>query len=858
MIPNDVKITPWLGQYKELKKKYPEELLLFRMGDFYELFFDDAKKAASALDIALTARDHDKKIPMAGIPYHALNSYLGRLIKAGYRAAICEQMTEAGSAKLIERKVVRVVTPGTYVPEENSNDNSGHLAAVNIFREKISLALLSVDTGKLEVGSFELREGLAMLGAFEPGEILYPSSLKNKPEFLNDYNSHAINSENFKIYNAAERLKNFLKLKSLDGLGVNSEDACIGCAWAVLDYLSATQFSTMSGVLKISPLISKGYMSIDAQAQRNLELTPELAPNSLSLFTCLDKCRTATGRRTLRKWILKPLMDIKAIQRRQNAIKLLIEDRKNLIKLQDLLAGTRDIERSLSRLALGTGNPRDLGAIRETLRVIPEIKALKIDEPLKNLLKNIPDFSELLDELESALEEYLPANIANGNFIKSEFNQDLMSWREISSQGEKWLEQYLERERLASSTPKLKAGHTQAMGYYLEIGKAGLNFTPPHFERKQTLTNAQRYVTKELRDFQERMNNSEDEIAKLETELFYKVVQDVINQSDKLQMAGKLLGVLDCVASGAEIAGARNFTCPVINESNVFNIKNGRHPVIEAGVKDNVFVPNDINLNDDARIIILTGPNMAGKSTWLRMAAVLAIMAQAGLWIPAESAEIGIIDRVFTRIGAHDDLVRGNSTFMIEMLETANILNNLTDRSLIILDEIGRGTATYDGMSIAWAVLEYLHSQSKARVLFATHCHELICLEERLQGIKNYSMAVSEGDDGIIFLHHVKEGAASRSYGIEVARLAGLPNSVLGRAFELLKIFESGNFEPSKIPDAQPVLEQRALRRQISIFSTDTDAIIQELINLDTDNTTPMQALKILVRLKKASIAAQM
>ena len=451
----------------------------------------------------------------------------------------------------------------------------------------------------------------------------------------------------------------------------------------------------------------------------------------------------------------------------------------------------------------------------------------------------------------------MPANISNGNFIKSEFNQDLMSWRNISSQGEMWLEEYLERERLASKTPKLRTGHTQAMGYYLEIGKTGLNLTPPHFERKQTLTNSQRYVTRELREFQQRMTQSADEIARLEIELFNQVVRDVINQSDNLQMASKLLGILDCLASCAEIAKVRNFACPVINESNDFKIKSGRHPVIEAGVTDNVFVPNDITLTEDARIIILTGPNMAGKSTWLRMAAILAVMAQAGLWIPVESAEIGIIDRVFTRIGAHDDLVRGNSTFMIEMLETANILNNLTDRSLIILDEIGRGTATYDGMSIAWAVLEHLQSQSKARVLFATHCHELICLEEKLKGVKNYSMAVSEGDDGIIFLHHVTEGPASRSYGIEVARLAGLPNSVLGRAFELLQIFESGSFEPSKIPSVQPILEQRALRKQLSIFSPEADGVIQELINLDTDNITPMQALKILVRLRATSLKAQ-
>ena len=857
MIPNDIKITPWLEQYLTFKEKYPDELLLFRMGDFYELFFDDARTAAAILDIALTARDPEKKIPMAGIPHKALNIYLARLIKAGYRAAICEQMTDGNdtASKLIERKVIRVVTPGTYVPEENYADNSGHLAAVIPGKNKISMALLSVDTGRLEIGTFAIREGVAVLAAFTPSEILYPSKLKSLPDFMKEYNTRPVKSENFKTINAAERLKNILKLKNLEGLGVDPEDDSIGCAWAVLDYLSATQFSTMNGILKLKPLIFKGYMSLDFQAQQNLELIPELAPNSISLLTCLDKCRTSTGRRTLRSWILKPLTDIKAIKKRQQAIKILVENRKILLTLQDLLAGTRDIERSLSRLALGTGNPRDLGTIRETLRVLPAIKNLSLDEPIKNLLKTIPDLKDLSEKLENALEENLPYNISNGSVIKSDYDQNLAYWRNISSQGEQWLENYLERERAASQTPKLKTGYTRAFGYFLEIGKTGLIKKPEHFERRQTLANAERYVTRELRDFQNRMEHSEEEILKRESEIFNALIQDAIEHSDEIQLTGKLLGILDCVASGAEIAGARNYICPEINDTGSIKIINGRHPVIEANLKDGIFIPNNIELNDEARIIILTGPNMAGKSTWLRMCAILSIMAQAGLWIPAESAELGIVDRVFTRIGAHDDLVRGNSTFMIEMLETANILNNLTDKSLIILDEIGRGTATWDGMSIAWAVLEYLQSKSNARVLFATHCHELICLEEKLTGVKNYSMAVSEGDDGIIFLHQVVKGPASRSYGIEVARLAGLPNDVLARAFELMKIFEDEGMiiEHSKIKSVQPKLQQNALRRQLSLFSTEADGIIQELSNLDVNNITPMEALKILSRLRNES-----
>ena len=855
MIPENIKITPWLEQYKNFKSQYPDELLLYRMGDFYELFFDDARKAAQVLDIALTARDHDKKIPMAGIPYHALNSYLGKLIKAGYSAAICEQIGEPDGKNIVERKIIRIVTPGTYVPEENNLDNSGHLAAININGEKISVALLSVETGRLEAGTLSLQDGAAMISAFNPGEILHPSNLnlKKLPEIFKDYILRAVNYEIFRPQIASERLKSALKVSRLDGFGINQNDNSVGCAWAVLDYLTATQFSSISGILKISPLLTKNYMSLDASAQKNLELIPEISASGISLFTCLDKCRTPMGKRTLREWILRPLMDIETIKRRQNAIKILIENRKIKFELHDLLAGSRDIERALSRLTLKNGNPKDLGAIRDTLRIIPAIKNLKLDEPLKSLLKSIPDFENLSGLLENSLIEDLPRMIGAGEIIKPGFNSDLDSWRNISLQGEKWLNEYLERERIATQTPKLKAGYNRAFGYYLEIGKAGLKFLPNYFERRQTLVNAERYVTRELREFQERMSRSEEEILKLETEIYNNLIQELINSSRALQTTGRILGVLDCLASGAEMALNKNYICPVVNNSNEIKIKNGRHPVIELNIRDAIFMPNDVNINSDSRIIILTGPNMAGKSTWLRMTALISIMAQAGLYVPAESAEIGLIDRIFTRIGARDDLVHGSSTFMVEMLETANILNNVTDKSLIILDEVGRGTSTWDGMSIAWSVLEFLQAESEARVLFATHYHELTCLEERLEGVKNFSMAVSEGRDGILFLHQVKEGPADRSYGIEVARLAGLPDVVLRRAFELMEIFERENPTHINQEKISPPLPQIALKRQIMLFSPEKDGIIEELASLDIDNMTPRQALKILYKLHDKS-----
>ena len=849
IIPDDIKITPWLEQYKSFKEDYPDALLLFRMGDFYEMFFDDARQASQVLDIALTARDPEKKIPMAGIPYHALNSYLGRLIKAGFRAAICEQIGEPNPKGLVERRVIRVVTPGTYLPEDAAAE-SAHLASVYPVKNKIAMALLSVNTGNLEAGTLTLRDAEAVISAFAPGEILYPSNVKNLPEFLKGYNILPVSPENFKTENAAERLKSALKTSRLSGFGIDERDLCVGPAWAALDYLSATQFSSLNNVLKISPLILRDRMSLDSSAQKNLEIIPELAGESVALLSSIDKCRTNMGRRTLRDWILRPLMDLKAIKQRQDAIKIFVEAGTERAEILDLLAGTRDIERSLSRLALGTGAPTDLAAIRDTLRIIPGIKNINLDEPVKSILKNLPDLDELKNYLESALEENLPRNFGAWPVVRSSFNEELAKWREISSKGEDWLAEYLEREREATKNPKLKTGFTNAYGYFLEVGKGGLTFQPDYFRQIQTLVSSKRYITPELKSFEQKMQNSSAEISRIETEIYNSIIENVIFYSSQLQMTGRVLGLLDCSASYAGLSRERNYVCPVVDNSDVIEIKGGRHPVIEAEQRASGFVPNDANINSEGRVIILTGPNMAGKSTWLRMTALLAIMSQAGLWVPAESARFGLVDRVFTRIGARDDLVRGSSTFMIEMLETANILNNVTDRSLIILDEVGRGTATYDGMSIAWSVLEYLQMNSKARVLFATHYHELTSLEEKLPGVKNYSMAVTEGNDGILFLHQVVAGPANRSYGIEVARLAGLPDIVLRRAFELMQIFEREGFEVKEIPAPLP---QKALKKQIMLFSPEKDAIIEELADIDVNNITPMEALKILHRLSVKS-----
>ena len=846
-IPSDIKITPWLEQYNTFKEQYPDALLLFRMGDFYEMFFDDARKASQTLNIALTARDPEKKIPMAGIPHHALNSYVSRLIRAGYRAAICEQIGEANPKGLVERRVVRVITPGTFLPDDAARE-SAHLASVWPLKGRAAMALLSVDTGRLEAGTLSERDASAMLSAFSPGEILCPSNIKNLPEYLSGWNIQRSSPENFKIDNAAGRLKSALKTQRLSGFGIDEKDPCVGCAWAALEYLSATQFSSLDNVLTLSPLVLRDCMSLDSSAQNNLELIPETAGDSVSLFACLNRNRTPMGRRTLKNWLLRPLMDIQAITRRQGAIGVFVEAVGECSRLLDSLAGTRDIERSLSRFSLNNCSPLDLGAIRDTLRIIPEIRSIEFVEPVKGIIDSLPDLSDLSKYLEGALNDTIPRNLSDGGLIRAGFSNEIDTWRDIYAKGDEWLKGYIEKERAATATPKLKIGFTNASGYYLESGRAGLTVQPDYFRQTQTLTNAKRFITQELKRFEAKMLNSGSEIARLEGELYRQIIAKILTYSPQLQMTGRILGILDCCASSAEIARDRNFVRPVVDNSDVIEIKGGRHPVIETEQRDTAFVPNDVTLGRDGRIIILTGPNMAGKSTWLRMTALLAIMSQAGLWVPAESARFGLVDRVFTRIGARDDLVKGNSTFMIEMLETANILNNASDRSLIVLDEVGRGTATWDGMSIAWAVLEYLHGSSKARVLFATHYHELTCLEERLEGVRNYSMSVKEGKEGILFLHQVERGAAGRSYGIEVARLAGLPNIVLRRALELLGIFEREGVEVKDIPEPLP---QNALKRQVLMFSPESDAVIEELKSLDTDNITPMEALRILHDLRR-------
>ena len=838
-LPDGVKMTPMLEQFVRWKNEYPEALLFFRMGDFYELFFDDARVASEVLDIALTARDQGKKIPMAGIPHHASESYLGKLIKKGYHVAICEQMTEPDGRSLVDRQVIRLVTPGTYLPEETGND--GRLVAVRkLDRYRWAVGSLEPGTGFLEAGAMPLDEVRGFLSAYRGSEILRPKGkIPEEIAFLIESSPVVeLPVEDFDPAGGARWLQHRWDLASLQGFGFQDGAPEIGVAAALLRYLEETQFGAARHVSGIAPVLSSRYLHLDVTTQRNLELFDGDGP---SLYDILNRCKTACGRRRLREWITRPLMDPGEISRRLDVQETLLNSSDGLNDLQDGLGHCKDIERSLARLHMRSGNPRDLAAIRDTLSALPSIEVALKDVGLSHLLPCSDDFCDISDLLARGIEDSPSRVLGNGKIVRDGFDDKLDEWRGFAERGQEWLNDFTQRERDRLSIPRLKTGYSRVFGYYLEIGKGSMRDDlelPEDYRRRQTLVSAERYTTSELRDFEERMSRSEEEVRKRETELYGMLLERTLEKTEKLQSLGRALGNLDVLVSLAEVSRERGYIRPEFSDGGDISIKGGRHPVVEAVQKEIPFVPNDVDMKMDGnRLAIVTGPNMAGKSTYLRMTALLVIMAQMGTYIPAESADLGLCDRVFTRLGARDELAFGNSTFMVEMVETANILHNVTDRSLVILDEVGRGTSTYDGMSIAWAVLEYLQGACGRcpKVLFATHYHELTALEGRMPHVFNLRVEVEERPDGVTFLHRVIPGPADRSYGVEVARLAGLPRVVLCRAQELLERFEKSSDDGASVPGPSV---------QMEFFDLKGDAIIQELASLSPDDLTPIQALE--------------
>lgn len=836
-----------LKQYFEWKRRYPDCLLFFRMGDFYEMFFEDAKIASGILDIALTARDPEKKIPMAGVPYHAVETYLERIVSAGRKVAICEQMTVPDGKNLVDRQVVRVVTPGTFLPGDSKAE--GRLAALNAVDDRIAIALLNCATGLLMAGTLSAEVAFSELAGFSPAEIILPAGLDKLAAKLADYDGRCILStrdiEDFKPLEASRKVCRDWGISTLSSFGFSDSDPACGCAGVLLSYIEETQFRSTRGVIELRPVVERSSMHIDRAAIANLEI---VGNTGTSLFEVLDRCRTSMGRRKLKEWLLHPLLDPDEISVRQECVSSLISNVDARAKLQTSLSSCGDIDRALSRLAFGSAGPRDAGVVRDTLNAMPGVRASLLAAGIGYLLKETRETAGLGEFLSRALNEDLPRTVHGGEVIREGFDDEVDSLRDIQKNENKWLETFLDARRKETGIKNMKIGFNKVFGYYLEVGRSSADMLPPTFIRKQTLVSGERFVTEELKIFEERMLTASEDARTREETLFREVCAAILECASLLRDLAVSLSEIDVLLSFAQAAVMNRYCRPLVDLGDIIDIEAGRHPVVELSLGGGAFTPNNIRLDsDDSRIALVTGPNMAGKSTYLRTVAVLVIMAQAGSFIPARSATIGVIEKMFSRIGARDEIARGRSTFMVEMVETANILNNVSSRSLVVLDEVGRGTSTYDGMSIAWAVLEYLHHSfdRRPKVLFATHFHELTALSETLHGVRNFSMAVEERKNGIIFLYKVIPVPADRSYGIEVARLAGIPDSVIRRSMEILERFENRAYSDNL------TTEGASSAVQLSLFGSPLQDIISELTEIDPDAMTPLEALEKIYSLRE-------
>ena len=869
--------TPLMRQYTAIKQKFPQALLFFRLGDFYELFFDDAVVAARELQITLTSRNKEKgvAIPMCGVPHHAAESYLAKLIQKGYKVAICDQVEDPRLAKkLVRREVTRVVTPGTaYGPSLVSPRDNNFLVAVCASRERVGLACIDLSTGEFRATEFDgddrqarcneeiqhlaARELLApsnqtfFLGPggrlpFDNGE---PGSLRLARTLLDDWA--------FAYDYAVRLLTEQFRVHSLDGFGLAGRDQAICAAGALLHYLKETQRGSLGHLDRIAFYERCQWMMLDSVTARNLELVEPVfasTPES-TLISSLDQTRTSMGARLLKSWILRPALDCSVIEARWDAVAELVHAPMLREKVVRELSGVQDLERLLGRVALGTATPRDLAGIRNSLGPLPALRTLLAETKaprlceLQGQLDELPDVRTLL---EKALVDAPPLTTTEGGMIREGYHAELDELRQLSRSGKQTIAQMEARERQATSIASLKIKFNDVFGYYIEVSRPNLPLVPERYERKQTLANAERFTTPELKDYERKVLDAEARMTEIEQTLFAELRVKVGNEATRIRRTAAVVAEIDVLSNFAVLAAERDYCRPAITEDGVLEVIAGRHPVLERlrdALDGQRFVPNDLFMNAETeRILLITGPNMGGKSTYLRQVALIAIMAQMGSFVPAASARLPLLDRIFTRIGASDNLARGRSTFMVEMTETAVILNTAGPRSLVILDEIGRGTATFDGLSIAWAVVEYLHARPGVKALFATHYHELTELAEHLSGVKNRHVSVKESEGNIVFLRRVEPGRADRSYGIEVARLAGLPNEVIGRAREVLSQHEQSEHGLSNrlTPGSET-----AGNLQLTLFTPADHALRERLAQIKIEELKPLDALNFLADLKR-------
>ena len=837
-----------MRQYSAAKEQVPNALLLFRLGDFYELFFEDAVTAARELEITLTSRNKDKAvgIPMCGVPYHSSESYIARLIQKGYRVAICEQMEEAGPGKkLVRREITRVVTPGTATEAHllRSHENN-YLAAVAWVGNRAGIAHADVSTGEFRVTEVDRDAAAGVLENLRAREVLTATAhpLLDKPDGL----VTPVEDWIFSFDYGDRILREHFHLLTLDGCGLANRTAAVCAAGAVLHYIRETQRTALDHLDRPSHYDRAETMTLDQVTVRNLELVePVFAGEGTTLISVLDQTATGMGGRLLRHRLLRPSLSVEQIERRLDHVAALLLQTILRAQVRTELGGVLDMERLLAKVTLGSAGPRELLALGRSLERVPKLRQCAAQVGLQDIAAALDDVPEVRNPILETLSEEPPLNVSDGGTVRPGHNAELDELRDLSQNGRRYIAQIEARERSRTGISSLKIRFNNVFGYYIEISNANRHLAPDDYERKQTLVNAERYTTPELKDYERKVLDADEKILELEREIFLNLRQVAVGQALRIKNAASAVAELDVAAALAQVAADNHYTRPAFSASGEMRIAGGRHPVIEK-IAGERFIPNDLYLNNTTDLIaVITGPNMGGKSTYLRQAALIAILAQMGSFVPADSALLPVMDRIFTRIGASDNLSRGRSTFMVEMTETAVILNTATEQSLVILDEIGRGTATYDGLALAWAVVEYLHLQTRAKTLFATHYHELTELAEELEGVRNLQVTVKEAGDRILFLRRVEPGKADRSYGIEVARLAGLPMAVIERAREVLRVHE--RTEHVATEDLSP--RERPL--QIRLFEPDSAQVVQQLRALNLDEMRPLEALQFLSKLQK-------
>ena len=795
-----MELTPAMQQYMRVKQQNPECIILFRMGDFYETFYEDAKTVSKELDIVLTKRGKgEKQAPLAGIPFHALDNYLARLIKKGYKVAIVEQLEDPRFAKgIVKRGLARIVTPGTVIESSMLAENqNNYIIALNKEKDKIALAAADISTGEFittEVdGLIRLQAELTRLS---PAEIIIPISLENS-EFVKSLklqNSIIITSyddRHFWSEIALKYLTEHFRIIDVASFGIEKDSLFVSTAGALLNYLKETQKTNLGYINKIRKYSTESFLSLDAATIRNLEILKSIRDNSIkgTLLEALDRTITPMGSRLIRKWLIQPLRDKEMIEQRLEAVDELVKRAMLRDEMKSFLKGIYDIERIISRINFGNANARDLIALKKSLENVPEIRSLleKMNAELLEELGNIEDCQHITELIDKAIVDEPSVSLREGNIIKHGFNAELDNLKSIISRGKNWIAELEAKEKAKTRIKSLKIGYNRVFGYYIEVTRTNLHLVPSNYIRKQTQVNAERFITQELKEQEELLLNAEEKILELEHNLFQDIIKEISKDTENIQKIANNTGVLDVLISFAEIASEFNYTKPEITNNYELLLQESRHPVLERFCG---FVANDCLLDETSFMYIITGPNMAGKSTYMRQIALITLMAQTGSFVPASYAKIPAVDKIFIRVGAFDDLTHGQSTFMLEMIETANILNTATNKSLVILDELGRGTSTYDGISLAWAIAEFIHNNIGAKTLFATHYHQLNKLVEKLNGVKNFNIAVKEEKDEIIFLHKIVAGSTDKSYGIEVAKLAGIPNEVIEKSKVIMNRLE--------------------------------------------------------------------